>query len=269
MVVFSAVSHMKERATIRNSWAREAAALSGVTVVFLVGKDDSYKAQYVQKQLENEQAKYSDVLQEDFIDTYRNLTLKSVALLGRVTRNCEGAGAGRCPRLVLKTDDDMFINLAALWSLAQQTTGKYVLLGALICGSQLHPTNPKNKGFIPDNQFVGRAYPPFLSGTAYLMSRHTVVALHRAARRHRTFLLEDVFVTGILAKEAGLKPQDHPGFSYRRRGLDLCSLRKTISNHGVTAKEMAQMWKVLERSKEESCPGGRGWAPRLHLTGDC
>ena len=193
-----------------------------------------------------------------------------MALLGRVTRNCEGeVGGGPCPRLVLKTDDDMFINLAALWNLAQQTTGKYVLLGALICGSQLHPTDPKNKGFIPNNQFAGRAYPPFLSGTAYLLSSHTVMALHRAARRHHTFLLEDVFVTGILAKEAGLKPQDHPGFSYRRRGLDLCSLRKTISNHGVTAKEMVQMWKVLERSKEESCPGARGWAPRLHLTGDC
>ena len=51
------------------------------------------------------------LLQESFIDTYANLTLKSLVLLHWFTQRCEGS------QYVMKTDDDMYINLVKLHQL--------------------------------------------------------------------------------------------------------------------------------------------------------
>ena len=101
------------------------------------------------------------------------------------------------------------------------------------------------------------------------MSLHTVMALHWVVQHHRPFPLEVVFLTGILAQAVGLRPKDHPGFSFKRRDLDICSVRKTITTHGVSSREMVDVWRRLKEGKDKDCPGGRGWAARTHLTGDC
>ena len=245
VVVCSAVSNFGARTAIRSSWGRETKILPQVKIVFLMGtlkrdKTNERTFEIIQKHLKSENSSHGDILQEGFIDTYKNLTLKSMALLQYVSKSCQDNLEGReCPRFVLKADDDMYINLATLWSLTQKITQKYVLLGALICGSERHPTNPKNKWFIPDNHFTGSAYPPFLSGTSYLMSLHTVMALNKAAQHHRPFPLEVVFLTGIMAQAVGLRTKDHPGFSFKQRELDVWSVRKTITTHGVSTKEIA------------------------------
>ena len=225
-------------------------------------------ADYLQQRLEAENLTHSDIIQEDFIDTYSNLVLKSLALLRRVVADCEGREKERrCPRFVLKTDDDIYINLSVLWREARRSEERYLLLGALICRSK--PTRDKSsKWFVPGNEYASTTYPPFLSGTAYLMSRDTVRELHKVTKYVTTFPLEDVFVTGILAKKAGIRPQDHPGFSYRHRDLDPCSVRKTISTHKVEPREMEKVWRDARRRKEE-CSRGEEWAPRNHWSGTC
>ena len=49
--------------------------------------------------------------QESFIDTYANLTLKSLLLLRWFTQRCEDS------QYVMKTDDDVYINLVKLHQL--------------------------------------------------------------------------------------------------------------------------------------------------------
>ena len=43
----------------------------------------------LEKQLKNEKSQHGDIIQEDFVDSYNNLTLKSLALLDKVYRTCE------------------------------------------------------------------------------------------------------------------------------------------------------------------------------------
>lgn len=66
---------------------------------------------FFQSNLTNESQNYGDILQESFLDSYANLTLKSVMLLKWFTRECD-----KVP-YVLKTDDDMYINLKQLFQL--------------------------------------------------------------------------------------------------------------------------------------------------------
>merc|ERR1712107_33260 len=56
-------------------------------------------------------------VQENFLDSYANLTIKSVMMLKWFTQFCERGPKGA--QYVLKTDDDMYINLVKLWELVQ------------------------------------------------------------------------------------------------------------------------------------------------------
>lgn len=64
---------------------------------------------------------------ENFIDSYYNLTLKSIVLLKWVKLNCFTA------RYIMKVDDDVYLNVDNLFTLlkSEHSTPKNFLLGKL------------------------------------------------------------------------------------------------------------------------------------------
>ena len=75
--VHSAVNSSERRNLIRRTWAKEQITLP-TKVIFLIGISfsDSDKNDILKESIQNQ-----DLLQEDFIDTYNNLTLKSMFML--------------------------------------------------------------------------------------------------------------------------------------------------------------------------------------------
>ena len=59
----------------------------------------------VQRSVEMESQQYGDIIQEDFIDSYKNLTYKGIMWLRWVSSYCPHA------LYVLKVDDDIFVNI--------------------------------------------------------------------------------------------------------------------------------------------------------------
>jgi len=88
----------------------------------------------------DESTKYGDVIQEGFLDTYNNLTLKSVMLLKWVRTHCRHA------LYVMKTDDDMFVNLPRLITFLEEDRAKYRKL------EQHQPSivTPSSSSLLPD-----------------------------------------------------------------------------------------------------------------------
>merc|ERR1740129_1262846 len=87
VVVCSAVKNYEARMAVRNSWARDTMdVLPNVRVVFLVGQLHNNSDQ---DKINEEAREFSDILQEGFIDSYANLTLKSIMLLKWFTANCD------------------------------------------------------------------------------------------------------------------------------------------------------------------------------------
>ncbi|KAK8764334.1 hypothetical protein V5799_033058 [Amblyomma americanum] len=108
IVVCSALSHFEARATVRDTWGRDAAA-KNVSVLFIVGKpEDKPSGRAIGESLKNESARYRDVIQADFRDSYRNLTLKTVLLLKWAYVHCSRT------RFIFKADDDVFVNVENL-----------------------------------------------------------------------------------------------------------------------------------------------------------
>ena len=102
------MQNFEERQVIRDTWAKDQLALSNVKVIFLLGQ---LKNATFQSNVTTESESYGDILQEGFIDTYANLTVKSLMLLKWFTKECD-----KVP-YILKTDDDMYINLKQLFQL--------------------------------------------------------------------------------------------------------------------------------------------------------
>ena len=265
VVVCSAVENAKERDTIRDSWASPSLTPDSVKVVFLVGKSNNFS---VESDIMAEADKFGDIIQEDFLDSYANLTVKSLMMLRWFTRTCDTTP------YVLKTDDDVYINLNQLDLLVSATSrqervssgGGDLLMGTLICGAT-PIRDPYNKWYAPAYMYHSRVYPNYLSGTAYLMSNSVARKLFEVAMITPMFHLEDIYVTGILAKAAGVRPEDHVTFSYLKRTLSRCLYSQIVSSHHLSHLEMMNMAKQL--MKDQKCKRLRKKQIRPYGPGKC
>ena len=73
-VVTSATDNFEKRLAIRQTWANSE-LFPSIEAVFITGlsKNDS-----INERLANESKIYGDIIQENFVDTYKNLTIKTV-----------------------------------------------------------------------------------------------------------------------------------------------------------------------------------------------
>ena len=85
--VHSALNNFEHRATIRRTWGNVSSyeSLATVRLVFVTGLQ---RNETIQQMVENESSQYNDIVQENFVDVYRNLTYKAVAALKWITENC-------------------------------------------------------------------------------------------------------------------------------------------------------------------------------------
>ena len=186
-----------------------------------------------------------DVIQEDFVDSYANLSLKTMRALHWIEQHCSKAV------FVLKTDDDVFINIPVLLRDLHNTVHTHFIMGATIAGAQ--PVRDKqSKWFTPPEEYNKTMYPTYVSGSAYVISGDAITDLYAASLKHELFWLEDVFITGFCAKMADLKHIYNGKFGYKRRPLSPCLFKLIITSHRVTPNEMSRVWKEMQ-NKERDC----------------
>ncbi|XP_050389556.1 beta-1,3-galactosyltransferase 1-like [Patella vulgata] len=100
----SRTSEFEERQAVRQTWGSLAVSNKEIRLVFMLG----YRPEIHSHDLKTESEKYHDIIQEDFYDSYRNLSIKSEAILRFANTFCSGV------KYVLKVDVDIFMNLPAL-----------------------------------------------------------------------------------------------------------------------------------------------------------
>ncbi|XP_033253176.1 uncharacterized protein LOC108158497 [Drosophila miranda] len=84
---------------------------ASVRIVFIVrrSKYESLVGNETLSRVHSEADKYNDIIQMSFVDSYNNLTLKSVMALKHISRSCANSTA-----YFLKCDDDTFVNVPNL-----------------------------------------------------------------------------------------------------------------------------------------------------------
>ncbi|XP_072144167.1 beta-1,3-galactosyltransferase 1-like [Dermacentor andersoni] len=153
----------------------------------------------LQERVANESARYGDIIQADFRDTYRNLTLKSVFLLKWAFMYCSRA------QFLLKTDDDVFVNVDNLVRFLLALRNGKRRTGPFVVSHMRRNTTAErglaHKNYLPQSVFANDNLPLYGSGTAYVMSCDAVRPLFTEALVTPFLYVEDVFITGLVAQK--------------------------------------------------------------------
>ena len=103
ILVASRTANRKQRDLIRTTWAQQSRSQE-VGTIFILGRNHIAADSVIL----HESEKYHDIVQFDFLDTYKNLTIKTVSALKWAKYNCPSV------RYILKTDDDTFNNIPGI-----------------------------------------------------------------------------------------------------------------------------------------------------------
>ncbi|CAH1103167.1 unnamed protein product [Psylliodes chrysocephalus] len=235
IAITSAPSHESARLAVRETWGHFAIR-KDIVIAFMLGSTSN---QTVNDRIEKEQEMYGDIIRGKFIDTYDNLTLKTISMLEWVDNLCSRA------QFVLKTDDDMFINVSRLLAfISKHKPEERVIYGRL--ARKWKPIRRKqSKYYISPQQYKPTVFPDFTTGPAYLFPAHIAKELYLASLNYTYFKLEDVFVTGIVANGLKIKRVHVPEFINKRVSFTPCNIQKEISIHMVKSAEQYDLWKKL------------------------
>ncbi|XP_074042533.1 beta-1,3-galactosyltransferase 1 [Leptinotarsa decemlineata] len=235
IAVTSAPSHDSARVAVRETWGNFALR-KDIAIAFLLGATSD---QTLNGKIEQEQEIFGDIIRGNFIDTYDNLTLKTISMLEWVNNFCSKA------QFVLKTDDDMFINVSRLLAfIAKHKPERRAIYGRLV--SKWEPVRDKHsRYYISPQQYEPSIFPNFTTGPAYLFPAQMSEELHKASLNYTYVKLEDVFVTGIVANDLKIERVNAPEFLNTQISFEPCVIQKKISIHNVNSDQQYDLWKKL------------------------
>nr|XP_008119274.1 PREDICTED: beta-1,3-galactosyltransferase 4-like [Anolis carolinensis] len=234
VLVVSPPHHVTQRQAIRSTWggARWAGKFT-VRTFFVLGLPQEPS---LQSALEQEAAEHQDLVQGRFLDTYGNLTLKTLSLMGWAATHCPGI------LFLVKVDDDIFLNLPGLAEELEHTTLVPTYLGEIHWRAWPN-RDSRSKHYIPASLYPAEHFPLYCSGAVYVLSGTAVPILLGASRHVPLVPVEDVFV-GLCAHWAGILPQHLARLTGAAHyPPDPCCYREVLlSVHNVTPIEMAAVW---------------------------
>ncbi len=240
---------LEARNAIRQTWGNESVALGyGFVRLFLLGRIPNA---YPQSSIEEESLQYHDIIQQDFLDTYYNLTIKTLMGMSWVARYCPHA------RYVMKTDSDMFVNTEYLIQklLKPSVAPRQNYFTGYLMRGYAPNRNKDSKWYMPPELYSSERYPIFCSGTGYVFSGDMAVKIYNASLSIRRLHLEDVYV-GICLAKLRIDPVPPPNeflFNHWRVSYSSCKYSHLITSHQFQPNELIKYWSHLQSNKHNPC----------------
>ena len=124
---------------------------------------------------------------------HRNLSYKGVAALQWIAQHCDHA------KYIMKTDDDVFVNMFALLKHLSDIYhhGYRLRVIAGLVFWRMHVLRDGQWG-IPVEDLPDDLYPPYCSGMGYVFSTDVAVAMYRVSFYVKFFWVDDAFISGYL-----------------------------------------------------------------------
>lgn len=252
LLIATEARQVEARNAIRQTWGNEnMASAMGFIRLFLLGKNEGELGLLQQRMLEAERRRYHDIIQQDFLDSYKNLTIKTLMGMNWVALHCPQAS------YVMKTDSDMFVNTEYLIHKLlrpELKPKKNYFTGNNMRG--FAPNRNKNsKWYMPPELYPSDKYPTFCSGTGYVFSGDLARKIYRASLSIRHLHLEDVYV-GICLAKLQIEPTPPPNeflFNHWRVSYSSCKYSHLITSHGFHPNELLKYWHHLQSNKRNAC----------------
>ncbi|XP_046749681.1 beta-1,3-galactosyltransferase 5 [Diprion similis] len=220
-VVTSYAADVSARSALRRAYSEPELQELGVRRVFLLALlhgDAETQTHVTQNAILDEARRYNDIVQGNFIEAYKNLTYKHVMGLKWATRYCKNAS------YVMKMDHDIVVDLYKIIEVIKTASIAHNVVMGYVLRNMIPVREPMNKWFVTRDEFVADFYPDFLSGWLYVTTPKTAKDLVDAAQIYpKYFWIDDLFLTGIIREELGIKFHDiHEIYTTNNEYLNCC-----------------------------------------------
>lgn len=189
MLVKSSPDNFHLRNWIRFQNQQDNEFKDSIKTVFLLGESSSSE-----ENIKKESQKFGDIVQGSFMDTYRNLTYKTVMGYRWLSEHCSHAD------FVLYKDDDFKINRKNIMhKLKSPKNPDSLFAGFLVKNGKGIYRDPKHKWYLSKKDYPKDILPPYFPGGAYIVS--TVIAKKLASNFHlvKWIPIDDVYI-GLVAQ---------------------------------------------------------------------
>lgn len=202
--------------------------------VFLVGKSNNF---ILDELVHHEAREYHDIVIGNFLDTFRNLSLKMVRGLEWAYKFCQ-------PQYILKTDEDCYINTHSLIEWLKDyhfiNRSKPLYLGRVQSAMSV-VRNKNHRYFVSEKMHPSPTFLSYVSGGGYVFSASLLPRLLQATRRVQRIPVEDASF-GRYMDHIGIKPTNDNRFlpfilcEQSKQSLmdrQICSFQRPLVVHGV------------------------------------
>jgi len=249
ILVHSGTRNVDRRAAIRDTWGSAAAtgrwpkdnmqkngSCAGLRLAFVLGLQGD---EGMNRAVRQEHAHHNDIVQGDFIDDYHNMTLKSLLGLKVVDERCPGVS------YLLKTDDDMIVNLPYLLQLLANKRLQRSIMGPVNVGARVHRSG---KWKLTQDEFPFSYFPPYESGSAYVITGDLIHELYVSAEYVPHIFVDDVYITGILGRIVGVNHVMQSGFAFwHGKPPSVCDIvmNRVVAGTKMTPATLRATWSQL------------------------
>lgn len=190
IVCYVIVRHddFQARQVIRNTWA-DKKKFSYVNIFFVLGvsQNDS-----LNKQIMDENEKFGDILIGDFLDKFRNLSLKSIVAWKWMSESCQKA------KLFVKANNDMLVNFQSIRNSIKQNFFKNNTFFCRVISDQKVDRERSSLFYTKYSEYSNSIYPKYCQNHGAIISNDLISKLYSESNKIRNFWIEEINM-GILA----------------------------------------------------------------------
>lgn len=188
ILVKSNVFQIGHRMAIRATWGNF--TNSSIQIAFLLG-DSPLITSFTKMEYDL----YEDMVQEDFMDEYKNNTLKTIMGFNWAVSDCSQA------KFVLFVDDDYYVNIPLLLDLIENITeseDENVFFGFKYEHAVVR-RKKESKWYVSTDEYPNKHWPPYISGGSMLLSMDVVKEISKTFPHVKQIFIDDVYL-GIVAE---------------------------------------------------------------------
>ncbi|XP_071481039.1 beta-1,3-galactosyltransferase 5-like [Diadema antillarum] len=248
ILVISSPGNHEQRQLIRRTYGRNSSwpfdKRGEIKTLFVLGVTDISK----QVVIDDEAYRYGDIVQENFIDSYHNLTRKTVAAFKWASRFCRHAN------FVMKIDDDVMLHQQRLRRMLRNQPALNFSAGEVMIDTPVvrNASSSEGKWYLSEEYYPNQTYPPYLNGHLYVLSSDLVEAVYHTAVQTPLFPWEDVFV-GICLQKLRVKLTpirfflrvNYVNFVVNNDTMMVSRMRNFIAVADISPYLMELMWSAL------------------------
>uniref|UniRef100_A0A7E4V276 Hexosyltransferase n=1 Tax=Panagrellus redivivus TaxID=6233 RepID=A0A7E4V276_PANRE len=243
IIVKTAPYRLANRDAIRSTWGRyNQVQKFRVRTVFVMGQLSAKEEDSYGDVLAAEQKQFGDLLVGNFVDAYRNNTLKLLQSLQFAHNHCKTGPVS----YVLLVDDDYMVNLNNLVAEAEKhPPNERLYMGFRIDSSPFRLIFSKHRVSLRDYPYA--VYPPYITAGAVFLTSQTVTEFYYAVQHMKIFPFDDIYAS-ILAYSLGIWPQNHDGFVMWNEDPEDMNLNTIIASHGFSPKDLLKYGPIVNRN---------------------